>query len=59
MQALGEEQVATCRKNAGVWYEMNGQISQALAMYEKAGDHAQIRELLIRNARVNPGAGHY
>lgn len=38
---------------------MNGQISQALEIYERCGAYAQIRELLVRNARVNPGAGHY
>ncbi len=59
VQALGEEQVKTCRKNAGVWYEMNGQIALALEMYEQSGSQGQIRELLVRNARVNPGVGHY
>ena len=58
-QSLGEEQIKNCRKSAGVWYEMDGQISQALEMYEQSGSQGQIRELLIRNARVNPGAGHY
>lgn len=58
-QSLGEEQLRTCAKNAGVWYEMNGNISEALEMYERCGDWGQIRELLVRNARVNPGAGHY
>lgn len=59
VQALGEEQIKTCQKNAGVWYEMNGQVTEALEMYGRSGDQAQIRELLIRNVRVNPGAGHY
>lgn len=59
VQTLGEEQIKTCQKNAGVWYEMNGQVTEALEMYERCGDQAQIRELLIRNVRVNPGAGHY
>ncbi len=58
-QSLGEEQLRTCAKNAGVWYEMNGNISEALEMYERCGDWGQIRELLVRNARANPGAGHY
>ncbi len=58
-QSLGEEQIKNCRKSAGVWYEMDGQISRALEMYEQSGSQGQIRELLIRNARVNPGAGHY
>lgn len=58
-QSLGEEQIKNRRKSAGVWYEMDGQVSQALEMYEQSGSQGQIRELLIRNARVNPGAGHY
>ncbi len=59
VQVLGEEQVKTCAKNAGIYYEMNGQFALALEMYERSGNQGQIRELLIRNARMNPGAGHY
>ena len=45
--------------NAGLYYEMQGQIVPALAMFEQCGNKERIRELLIRNARLNPGAGHY
>lgn len=45
--------------NAGLYYEMQGQIVPALAMYEKCGNRERIRELLVRNARLNPGVGHY
>ena len=45
--------------NAGLYYEMQGQIVPALAMYEQCGNKERIRELLIRNARLNPGNGHY
>ena len=45
--------------NAGLWYEMQGQIVPALAMFEKCGNKERIRELLIRNARLNPGNGYY
>lgn len=45
--------------NAGLWYEMQGQIVAALAMFEKCGNKERIRELLVRNARLNPGNGHY
>ena len=45
--------------NAGLWYEMQGQIVTALAMFEKCGNRECIRELLVRNARLNPGNGHY
>ena len=45
--------------NAGLYYEMQGQIVPALAMFEQCGNRERIRELLIRNARLNPGTGHY
>ena len=45
--------------NAGLYYEMQGQIVPALAMFEQCGKKEWIRELLIRNARLNPGNGHY
>ena len=45
--------------NVGLHYEMRGQIVPALAMYEQCGNKERIRELLIRNARLNPGNGHY
>ena len=48
-----------CASNAGLYYEMQGRIPEALAMFEKSGSTARIRELLVRNARCNPGNGHY
>ena len=45
--------------NAGLYYEMQGQIVPALAMFEQCGNKERIRELLIRNVRLNPGNGHY
>ena len=45
--------------NAGLYYEMQGQIVPALVMFEQCGKKERIRELLIRNARLNPGNGHY
>lgn len=45
--------------NAGLWYGMHGQIVPALAMFERCGNRDGIRELLLRNARLNPGNGHY
>lgn len=45
--------------NAGLYYEMHGQIPEALAMYEQSGHTDRIRELLTLNARRNPGNGWY
>lgn len=55
----GESGVREYACNAGLYYEMHGQILQALSMYEQSGHESRIRELLIRNARCNPGNGHY
>lgn len=57
--ACGEDMVRECASNAGLYYEMQGRIPEALAMFEKSGSTARIRELLVRNARCNPGNGHY
>lgn len=45
--------------NAGLYYEIHGQIVQALAMFEQCGNKEGIKGLLVRNARCNPGNGHY
>ena len=55
----GPQERADHAYNAGLYYEMQGQIVPALAMYEQCGNRERIRELLIRNARLNPGNGHY
>lgn len=57
--AYGSAAVREYAYNAGLYYEVHDQIPQALAMYEKSGHANRIRELLIRNARRNPGNGHY
>lgn len=55
----GESGVREYACNAGLYYEMHDQILPALTMYERSGHESRIRELLIRNARCNPGNGHY
>lgn len=45
--------------NAGLYYEMHDEIVPALTMFERCGRRERVRELLIRNARLNPGNGHY
>lgn len=45
--------------NAGLYYEMHDQIVPALTMFEQCGRRERVRELLVRNARLNPGNGHY
>lgn len=55
----GTERVREYAYNAGLYYEMHDEIVPALKMFEKSGRKNRIRELLIRNARRNPGNGHY
>lgn len=55
----GSERVRECCYNAGLYYEIHDRITEALAMYEKCGNRSRIKELLISNARRNPGNGHY
>lgn len=57
--SCGESAIREYSYNAGLYYEMQGRIPKALAMYERSGYISRIRELLIRNARCNPGNGHY
>lgn len=45
--------------NAGLYYELEGDIPNALKMYEVCHDTERIAGLLISNARKNPASGHY
>ncbi len=45
--------------NAGRAYESLGMITDALAMYEACGNGERISELLVDNARKDPGTGYY
>lgn len=58
-QVYGSDRIREFAYSAGLYYEMNERIPEALVMYEKSGKTGRIRELLIRNARCNPGNGHY
>ena len=43
----------------GLYYELKEDFSSALDCYTRGGDHAKVSELLIRNAELHPGMGHY
>jgi len=53
------EKIREIYYNAGLFYEVQDDILHALKMYETNGNRNRIREILIRNARRNPGNGHY
>ena len=43
----------------GLYYELREDYSHTLDCYAKGGDHSKVSELLIRNAELHPGMGHY
>lgn len=45
--------------NAGLYYEMHDQIVPALSMFIQCGRKNRVKDLLVRNARLNPGNGYY
>ena len=42
-----------------LYYEMHDEVVPALRLFEECGKTERIKNLLIRNARMNPGNGHY
>ncbi len=45
--------------NAGLYYELEDKIPEALAMYQACGNQERISGLLIANSRKNPASGYY
>ena len=43
----------------GLYYELKQDYSHALEMYSRGGDNDKVSELLVRNAQMHPGMGHY
>ena len=54
-----EEQILDNYRKGAYYYELRGDVPRALAYYHKAGARKNVRQLLIRNAQMHPGAGHY
>lgn len=46
-------------RRAACYYELHQDVEQALAYYNLASAHEAIKELLVKNARLHPGTGHY
>ena len=60
---MGREYTDEKRKaifgRGGLYYELKEDYAHALACYTKGGDHSKVSELLVRNAELHPGMGHY
>jgi LuxR family transcriptional regulator, maltose regulon positive regulatory protein len=44
---------------AAIYYELQGDLGNAMKYYAEAGERGKLIEILIRNAEGNPGVGHY
>ena len=59
LKLYGRERVQDFKYNAALYYEMHDEVVPALKLFEECGKTERIKNLLIRNARMNPGNGHY
>ena len=54
-----EEKRKALFSRGGLYYELKEDYAHALECYTSGGDHSKVSELLIRNAELHPGMGHY
>lgn len=54
-----EEKRRALLSRGALYYELKEDYARALDCYTRCGDHAKVSELLIRNAELHPGMGHY
>lgn len=54
-----EEKKKLLFNRGGLYYELKEDYAHALECYTKGGDHSKVSELLVRNAEMHPGMGHY
>lgn len=46
-------------ERGGLYYELKEDYAHALECYTISGNHSKVSELLVRNAELHPGMGHY
>ena len=54
-----QEQTYTIEQRRALYYELKGDYRTALECYTKSGDQTKVSELLVKNADLHPGMGHY
>ena len=54
-----EEKRKALFSRGGLYYELKEDYARALECYTQGGDHTRVAELLVRNADLHPGMGHY
>ena len=58
-QEYSEERCKSLLNRGGLYYELKEDYAHALECYTNGGDHSKVSELLVRNAELHPGMGHY
>ncbi len=58
-KVYGTERVKEFKYSAALYYELHDQVVPALRLFEECGKTERIKTLLVRNARMNVGIGHY
>lgn len=58
-QEYSHEQKRDLYSRGGLYYELREDFGNALACYSKIGAYEKISNLLVKNAQVHPGMGHY
>lgn len=54
-----EEKRKAIFSRGGLYYELKEDYEHALECYTRGGDHSKVSDLLVRNAELHPGMGHY
>ena len=54
-----EEKRRAVFSRGALYYELKEDYARALECYTQGGDHTRVAELLVRNADLHPGMGHY
>lgn len=58
-QSYSQEQLRALYSRGGLYYELKEDYGKALECYSKAGGFNKVSELLVKNAELHPGMGHY
>jgi len=56
---LTSEEISMLQYNAGLYYEMKGDLVNAAKLYSTIGNREKLRNVLDKNVRLTPNAGFY
>lgn len=58
-QNYSEEQQRNLYGRGGLYYELREEYGRALECYSRIRDYSKVSQLLVKNAEMHPGMGHY